>query len=193
MRLDVLVRNRWMIGVRGGLAIAFALALLWPRLSFGAILMLFAAYAIVDGVWSIASAVRVSARVLDAWPVALEGAVSVALGSLVLVWPFVPRNFVTTLGAWGIATGVLEVLTALALPRQGAHHWLLLTGGISSLFLAVLVLGLPLAGIETILWLLVAYAVVFGAVMLVAAAGFGRDPSAARLTAESPGARSASC
>jgi uncharacterized membrane protein HdeD (DUF308 family) len=184
MKLAVLVRNRWMIGVRGGLAIAFALALLLrPANDLATSVMIFAIYALVDGVWSIAAAARVSARPFDAWPVALEGCVSTAIGAVALFWPSVPRDFVHTLGAWGVGTGVLEVLAALALPRRDPQHWLLVTAGVSSLFLAVLVLGLPLADVENIVRVLIAYAFVFGVAMLVAASGFSGTQGAANLAA----------
>jgi uncharacterized membrane protein HdeD (DUF308 family) len=173
MDVDVLVRNRWMIGFRGALAIALALALLlWPAIGLGTIVVIFAIYAIVDGLWLIAAAVRVSARMFDAWPVALAGCVSTGIGATALVWPFPPRDFVIALGAWGVATGALEALFALTPPRHGARPWLLVTGGLSSIFLAVLVIALPLADVDAVVRLLVAYAVVFGAAMLGAASHF---------------------
>jgi uncharacterized membrane protein HdeD (DUF308 family) len=75
------------------------------------------------------------------------------------------------------------VLAALALPRRDPQHWLLVTAGVSSLFLAVLVLGPPLADVENIVRVLIAYAFVFGVAMLVAASGFSGTQGAANLAA----------
>ena len=179
MNVASLTRNRWMMAVRGGLAIMFGLAIvLWPNLTLSILVTLFGCYAVLDGGWTIAAGVRASTRVFDAWPVVLEGVVSVGLGALALGWPVVPRQFVYVLAAWGLGTGVLEVLAAVALPRRGAGPWLLATGGFSSLFLATLILLLPHAGIDIIVRIMAAYAQVFGIAMLFAASQFPRGLAA---------------
>jgi hypothetical protein len=73
------------------------------------------------------------------WPVLFEGAVSLGVGWLALGWPLVPQDAVRAIAAWGLLTGVLELVAAARLPRQSAGPWLLLTGGVFSLFLAVLI------------------------------------------------------
>ena len=176
MNAAALLRNWWMMAVRGGLAIVFGLAiLLWPNVTLGTVVVLFGVYALLDGGWTIVAASRASAHVLDAWPVTLEGVVSVGLGALALLWPFVPRQFVYVLVGWGIATGALELLAALCLPRAGVAHWLLATGGFSSLFLAFLILLLPYADAEVVVRLIAVYAEVFGIALLLAAIRFPRS------------------
>ena len=59
---------------------------------------------------------------------------SIGLGLLALMFPFVPRQFVYALAAWGVITGCLDAIAAIRLPREGAGHWLLGTAGVSSLF-----------------------------------------------------------
>jgi uncharacterized membrane protein HdeD (DUF308 family) len=176
VNVDALVHNWWMMAVRGGLAIVFGLAvLLWPNVTLSIVVMLFAAYAIVDGAWAIAAASRASKRLFGAWPVLLEGLVSVGLGLLALLWPFVPRPFVEILAAWGVATGIFEILAAVYLPLEGAGRWLLATGGFFSLFLAFLVVLLPHAYVDSVVHVIVAYAELFGVVVLLAAIGFARQ------------------
>jgi hypothetical protein len=111
--------------------------------------------------------------------------VSVGVGLLSVLWPFVPRQFVYVLAGWGIATGGLEVLAAVHL-SEGAGRWLLFTGGFSSLFLAFLVLLLPYAYLDAVVHLIAAYAEIFGVVVLMAALCFAqrgralyRDPELA--------------
>jgi uncharacterized membrane protein HdeD (DUF308 family) len=187
VNVGALVRNWWMMAIRGGLAIVFGLAIvLWPGVTLSAVVGLFGLYAILDGAWTVAAGVRASTRILDAWPVVLEGVVGVALGAVALAWPLVPRQFVYVLAAWGLGTGVLEILAALALPDRRAGFWLLVTGGLSSLFLASLILLLPHADVDLFVRLISAYAQVFGIVMLVAAIRFPRDQAPPRY-AESRG------
>jgi len=173
MKLEALVRNWWMMAIRGALAIAFGLTVqLWPGVTLSLVVVLFGVYAVLDGAWALAAAGRAS--VLDAWPVALEGGVSMALGGLALLWPFVPREAIYVLAGWGILTGVLEIVAATAVPRSRAEHWLLATGGVSSMFLAGLILLLPRADLDVVVRVISVYAVVFGVVLLVAAFGFRR-------------------
>ncbi len=172
MELTSLIRNWWMMAVRGALAVVFGLAILLGRnVTLSILVVLFAAYVIVDGLWAVAAGVRASARRFEGWPVALEGLVGIAVGVLALGWPFVSREFIYVVALWGVLTGVLEILAALSLPRDPGGHWLLATGGLSSLFLAILILLLPQAqgGVVTLIGV---YALVFGVLMSLAALRF---------------------
>lgn len=176
MTLTALVHNWWMMAIRGVLAVALGIALtVWPGLTLSNVVLFFGFYAMLDGAWSIAAGVRVSTRLLDAWPVVLEGVVSLILGATAVVWPFVPRGFVNLLAAWGVITGVLEIAAAVRLPRTSASHWLLGTAGVSSLFLAVVVALLPYADERIIARTIAVYAEVFGVVLFLAALYFPRE------------------
>jgi uncharacterized membrane protein HdeD (DUF308 family) len=111
---------------------------------------------------------------MTGWPIALEGIVSITLGSLAFAWPFVPPRVLVVLVTWGLLTGILEIIAALRLPRQLAAHWLLGTGGVSSIFLAVVVLALERAASDRVALALGAYAIVFGVVVFLAALRFRR-------------------
>jgi uncharacterized membrane protein HdeD (DUF308 family) len=106
--------------------------------------------------------------------VVLEGAVSIAVGALALVWPLIPRQLVWLIALWGVLTGILEILAAVRIPRGRAGYWLLATGGVSSLFLALLILALPHGDRALVVRLLGAYALVFGVVFALAAIGLRR-------------------
>jgi uncharacterized membrane protein HdeD (DUF308 family) len=175
MRMAPLVRNWWMMATRGALAMAFGAVLsLWPNATLPVVVVVFAVYAILDGAWAIGAATWASerGRRFETWPVALEGLVSVGIGAVALLWPFVPRTFVHIVAVWGIVTGALELLTALAVPRERAAHWLMGTSGVCSIFLAVLVLLIPLADEASVVSLIAAYAIVFGVVTMSAAVRF---------------------
>jgi uncharacterized membrane protein HdeD (DUF308 family) len=184
MNLSALIRNWWMMAIRGVLAIAFGVSIVvWPRPTLSIVVLLFSVYAILDGAWTIGAGTWASTRVFDAWPVLLEGAVSVGLGLVALASPFVPRQFVYVLAAWGLITGVLELVAAIRLPRSGGGHWLLGTAGVSSLFLAALLLLLSHADDDFIMRAMAVYALVFGTVVLLAAIFFPREALAGKRTA----------
>src|SRR3981081_3265339 len=77
----ILAQNWWLIALRGLVGVIFGLlALILPVATILALVLLLSAYMIVDGVFSIAAAVRV-AREGDRWgPLALQGIVSLAVG-----------------------------------------------------------------------------------------------------------------
>jgi uncharacterized membrane protein HdeD (DUF308 family) len=179
--VNPLVRNWRMVACRGGLAILFGLSvLLWPGLNLGVLVILFAAYAFLDGVYTLASVfLRARTHTPEWWPVALEGAVGVGLGVLAIAWPFVSYRMIWMIAFWGIVTGILEVLRASRLPRELESHWLLGMGGVASLFLAVLILILPHAVASEVSWALGVYALVFGVLVSLAALRLRRRARAA--------------
>ena len=104
--MKTLVRDRWMMVVRGVLAGAFGLALLgWEDLTLSTVIVMFAAYAFTDGLWTIATAMSAYDRRWDAWPVALEGLLGAVIGVVALGWPLrVPSDVVSVIVAWGVVT-----------------------------------------------------------------------------------------
>lgn len=176
MTVDSLVRNWWMIAVRGFLAMMFGITIfIWPDVTLSMIVVIFGVYAIADGAWAIAAGVHASQRIIDTWPIWLEGVVSVALGVLALIHPFFSREILWELAAWGVATGALEMIMAASVPRSRPAHLLLITGAVSSHFLAILLVILPYAGGAVATSILIAYAEVFGIVLVLAAMDFARQ------------------
>jgi uncharacterized membrane protein HdeD (DUF308 family) len=172
-----LAKNWWMVGARGVLAILFGLALLLrPATPLNLVVALFGLYATLDGAWAIASALWVTRMSFAAWPVLFEGLASLAVGALALGWPLVPRELVQAIAAWGLTTGVLEIIAAARLPRAGAGCWLLATGGMFSVFLAVVILILPHASRTSVVGALGVYALAFGALLLSAAVWLRKMP-----------------
>jgi uncharacterized membrane protein HdeD (DUF308 family) len=173
--LATLATNWWMVAARGALAILFGLAVLFrPALPLNLLVALFGAYAVLDGAWAVASALWISRMSFAAWPVLFEGLVSLGVGWIALTWPLVPRDAVWAIAIWGLLTGILEIVAASRLPRQRAGYWLLLTGGVFSLFLAVLILMLPRALEPSGVLAIGLYALCFGVLLAGAAISLRR-------------------
>ena len=166
-----MIRNGPLMVARGCLAVLFGVSVLgWPGVTLATTVMLFGAYAVLDGMLALAAATRGPLRLFQAWPVALEGLVSIVLGGVALAAPLrVPRDFLLAIVAWGLVIGILEIVEAVRVPRPRGVRWLLATGGASSLFLASLLLMLPYAGADRIVHVLGAYGLVFGTTMALAA------------------------
>ena len=71
-------------------------------------------------------------------------------------------------------------MAAVRLPRRDASAWLLATGGVFSLFLAVVVLALPHLETPVLVRALGVYAFCFGALLATAAGRLRRTLSAQR-------------
>ena len=153
----------WMLAVRGGLGILLGVVvLLSPHVALGEVVALFGMYVVLDGICAVAWGIRASRRPLEGWPVLLEGAVSFALGVAALGFPFKTGQFVYMIAAWGLITGILEILAAVRPPRGVTGHWALAAAGVWSIFLAVLIVSLPHAVTDSLVNAIGVYALVFG-------------------------------
>ena len=163
-----LARNWWALAIRGIAAVVFGLlALFWPPTAFVALVLVFGAYAIVDGIFNLVAAVRAPHTGRRWGPLVFEGIVSLIVGMITLLWPRISAfALVMFIAAWSIVTGIAEVVAAIRLRKQIRGEWLLALSGILSLALGVLLFLAPAAGALVLTIWIGAYAVVFGAVMV---------------------------
>lgn len=159
-----LVRNWWVPLVRGLLAILFGvLAFLWPGLTLSVLVIFFGAYALVDGVFAIVSAIRYRDRLERWWLWLIEGLLGVVVGVLTFLWPgltaFVLLAFIA---AWAIVTGTLEIVAAVELRKVIRGEWVLALSGALSIAFGVLLFVWPGPGLLSLAWLIGLYAVLFG-------------------------------
>jgi uncharacterized membrane protein HdeD (DUF308 family) len=166
--LTQLSRNWWLIALRGVAAILFGiLAIVWPGVTLTFLVLLFGAYALVDGLLTVFAALTNQAGERRWW-VLLEGLVGIAAAVLTFLWPGATAfSLLYLIAAWAILTGVLEILAAIELRREISNEWFLILSGIASVIFGVLVILFPGAGALSVIWLMAAYAVVFGALLVV--------------------------
>ena len=166
----LLARNWWVIGLRGLFAIVFgAIAVLMPGVTLAVLVLLFAAYMLVDGVLAIVAALG-AARQHERWGLLiLEGVANLIAGGIALFWPLITIVALIYLtAAWAIVSGSL--LLAASFRLNVAHgRWLMLLGGAASMAWGVLLIARPLAGALVLVWWLAAYALFFGGALLVLA------------------------
>ena len=164
--VDQLARHWWVIGLRGLAAILFGvLAFVWPGMTLAVLVLLFGAYALVDGVLTLIAAFRggVQHRIV----MLVEGVVSVLAGLAAFVWPGLTALVLLYIIAfWAIVTGVLEILAAIRVRRAISNELGLVIGGIVSVVFGVVLLIAPGAGALAVIFLIGAYAVVFGIALL---------------------------
>jgi uncharacterized membrane protein HdeD (DUF308 family) len=160
----LLAKNWWSLVIRGIAAIVFGiLTILWPAITLTALVFLFAGYALVDGVVSLAGAAR-AAGGHERWGALLiEGIAGILAATATILWPAITElSLVFVIAAWCIVTGVSEVAAAIRLRRHIHGEWMLALAGIISILFGALLAAMPIAGALVIaLWVGI-YALVFG-------------------------------
>jgi len=168
---DVLVKNWPWIALRGLAALAFGLLTMFqPGIALSALILLFGALALVDGVFTIVWAVS-NRRGEPHWGMLLVGGLlGVGLGVLAFVMPGVTAvALLYLIAAWAIIVGATEIAAAVLLRKVISGEWLLALAGVLSILFGLLVAAFPQAGALAIVLWIGAYATVVGVLLLVLA------------------------
>src|SRR5690348_15854359 len=170
--LTMLSKNWWVVALRGVIAILFGLALLlFPPVVITTMVLFFGAYAFVDGIAGIYTAIQHRTQPRW-WLTLLEGIIGVIAGILVFMYPaFATMSaalFVLYIVAfWSIFIGITEIMAAIQLRKEiEGEFWLGLSGVLSLVFGILLLVMNPANGILAIVTIVAAYAIVFGVSML---------------------------
>jgi uncharacterized membrane protein HdeD (DUF308 family) len=164
----ILAENWWALVIRGVIGIVIGiLTFLWPAITLQALVLLFGAYALLDGVFSLVGAWYAS-RANERWGVLiLEGIFGIAAAVVTVLSPALTAlALVLIIAGWSIATGALEIAAAIRLRRHIEGEWLLALGGIASIIFGALIIIAPLAGALVIALWVGAYAFVSGVLLI---------------------------
>jgi uncharacterized membrane protein HdeD (DUF308 family) len=168
---DILSRSWWVLLLRGLVAIAFGvLTWLQPGISLAALVLLFGAYSMVDGILGIWTAIAGRKDHEHWWVLLLGGLLGIGIGVMTFLVPGVTAlALLFYIAIWAIATGVLEIVAAIRLRKEIEGEWLLILSGLASVLFGVLLMAQPGAGALALLWLIATFAVVFGILLLILA------------------------
>lgn len=162
--LEKISRNWWMFALRGMIAIIFGVvAFAQPEQALQALVLVFGAYALVDGIFAMFAGIA-SYRYFERWwAVLLEGVAGVVIGLLTFFWPNITALVLLYfIAAWALITGIFEIVAAIQLRRVITGEWMLILGGLLSILFGVLLFVFPAAGAMSVIWMIGIYAVVFG-------------------------------
>jgi uncharacterized membrane protein HdeD (DUF308 family) len=163
--LGLIARDWWVFAIRGVAAIIFGiLAFAWPEMTLAVLVILFGAYVLVDGVAllvALAQGDRLARR--HPWAVGIMGALGIVAGIATFLWPAVTAmSMLYIVAIWAVATGLMQVLTAIALRKEIDGEFWMVLGGIASIVFGGLLIAFPGEGLISLVWLVGLWAVVFG-------------------------------
>ena len=164
-------RHWWAFAIRGVFAVLFGLALFfWPGAALTALVLLFGAFMLVDGVLTTFAAIQGRNALPHWWAPLIEGIVGIIAGLVVLALPGLALVvLIYFIAAWALITGVMEIVAAIRLREQIEGEWRMALSGALSVIFGILVAIWPVSGALAIAWLLGAYAILFGIVLLALA------------------------
>jgi uncharacterized membrane protein HdeD (DUF308 family) len=166
--LHSLTANWWALALRGLVAVLFGLLTFFlPGITLVTLVLLFGAYALVDGVFNLVAFFRVASH---QWALLIEGVIGTIAGVLTFVWPAMTAIVLLyVIAFWAILTGIFEIIAGIRLRKVVTTEWLLLLTGVLSVLFGFLIVFAPGAGALAIVLWIGAYALVFGIFMLALA------------------------
>ncbi len=161
-------RNWWPLALRGLAALLFGvLAFVWPGLTLLTMVFLFGVYALVDGVLTLLHATMVPRRFPRKGAETINGLASLVAGLLVFSWSQITWVvLLLIISGWAIATGLLEIATAMSLRRIIRSHWLSGLAGLVAFVFGFVILTQPSLGSTAVTRSIGGFAVVFGLLLL---------------------------
>lgn len=170
--LQSIGRVWWLVLLRGLAAIVFGvLAWAWPAATLITLVLFFGAYALVDGVAALVGGWKTKGDAgKPMWSVVLIGVLGILAGIFTFLQPQVTAvALLILIAVWAIFNGVLQISAAIRLRKEIANEWLLIVCGVLSVLFGAVLIVSPGAGALAVLWMIGAFAIAYG-VLLVALA-----------------------
>ncbi len=162
--------NWWALAVRGVVAVLFGLAaLIWPGLTLAVLIILYGAYAVVDGAFAIVAGLRADGGTRR-WLLLAEGALGILAGLIALFWPDITALVLLyVISFWAIFGGLLRIVGAVLLRREIDNEWTMALSGVLWVLLGIVLVVLPGVGLLSLAWLIGVFALGIGFTLIALA------------------------
>ena len=180
----ILSRFWWMTLLRGVIAILFGILIFaQPAISLVSLVFVFGAYTLMDGAACVATAIGGRKEHEGWWVLLLAGLAGIGVGLLTFFNPgLTALALLFYIAIWSIATGLLQVVAAVRLRKEIEGEFWMGLGGLATIAFGLLLVARPGAGALAVLWLIGAYAIAFGVILIALGArarGFAKRLKAA--------------
>jgi uncharacterized membrane protein HdeD (DUF308 family) len=165
--LHALARNWWLVLLRGICAIVVGLlAFIWPGATLLALVMLYGAFAIADGILALGAAVSGDTPT-PRWWLAVVGVLGVVAGLIAFLWPGLTATVLQVfIAAWAITTGVMQMVGAFMLRKEIDDEWYLIAAGALWVVFGLVLVLKPAVGVIALLYTIGSFAIIYGALLI---------------------------
>lgn len=166
--INLLKNSWWSLVLRGLLAVLFGiLALVWPGITLGVLILFFGAYSLVDGFFSSVGAFAHRKHDKTWWLFFLSGLAGIVVGVLTFLLPgLTVFVLVILIAARALIVGVFEIAAAIALRKTINNEWFLILNALLSILFAVVLFLVPGLGVLALIWMIGITAIVIGILLL---------------------------
>jgi len=162
--IDVVRQEPWWSLLLRGIFIIIlgVLAFVWPVLTIAVLIIFFAAFALVEGIFAVVVSVS-QRRTIPQWGLMLAGGIAgIVVGILIFMAPLIAGLVVVYLiGAWALVTGIIRIVSAIRAREETAMGWQLALGIVAICF-GLAIFFIPLAMLLAMLWIVAAWAIIMG-------------------------------
>lgn len=164
--LALLAKNWAWVLLRGVFTIVFgAMAVFWPDITMLAFVILFGAYAIVDGVTAVVMGFR---RASGRGFLIFIGVLGVIAGLIALLWPGITAvALLWIIAIWAIVIGVASIVSGFGLGRDAGGRWLFVLSGLAAVILGIVLLAKPGEGAVALVVTIGFFAIIWGLLTVI--------------------------
>ena len=164
------------LAVHGAAAVLFGLGtLVWPGITLWTLVVLWGAFAFVDGITALSAAIADPLLVHRGW-VAFWGVTGIGAGIVTFVWPSMTAlALLVVIATWSLLVGGSRIAFAISARKQVSGAWSIALGGVLLALLGVILVVSPGVGAIGITWAIGWLAFLFGTVELSVAAVVRRE------------------
>ena len=162
--------NWWALAIRGVAAVLIGLAAVaWPGLTLAILIVLYGAYAVVDGGIAIVAGLR-GTDGTRRWLLLAEGVLGLLAGLVALFWPGLAAVVALyVFSFWAVFGGLLRILGAILLRREIDNEWTMALGGALWVLLGIVLAVLPGAGLLALAWVIGVLTLAMGVTLIIQA------------------------
>jgi uncharacterized membrane protein HdeD (DUF308 family) len=171
MLFEILSRYWWLTLLRGVTWVLFGIMVFaQPGITLVTLTILFGLFTLADGIGHVVSALGGRHETDNWWVLLLAGLCGIVVGVLTFLAPGITALVLLFyIAAWAISTGLLQLVTAIRLRKEiEGEFWLALSGLVSIVF-GLFLMVRPGEGALSVLWIIGAYAIVFGLLLIALA------------------------
>jgi uncharacterized membrane protein HdeD (DUF308 family) len=170
LMVHALAKNWWLILLRGIAAVIFGvLTFAWPGVTLLTLVLLYGAFALVDGALALVAAIM-GGQPAPRWWLALVGLLGLVAGLITLALPGITAVILLyCIAFWAIAIGVMQIVGAIRLRKEIDNEWMLIASGVISVLFGLVMILSPGAGALGLLFVIGVYAVIHGIMLITLA------------------------